>query len=261
MEGKYISVEDFIKETEGNQYDIDHASGVQCVDGIKKFNVDVYGKYDFTCGNGWAYGLWTNYGTNGVEKYFDKYDYKDAKKGDWIIWNKGSKEAKNSHVAMFIERLGNSRVKAYGQNQNGNKAFNFSNISENGILGVLRPKIYVTPEPTPTKSIDEIAQEVIDGKWGNGEERKQRLEAAGYNYQEVQNRVNEILYGDKTIKVGTRVKTIGTGNGASDGSANRALSGLTGTVSKIIEGANYPYCVSDSQGALGWYKKADLKAI
>lgn len=41
--------------------------------------------------------------------------------------------------------------------------------------------------------LDEIAQEVIDGKWGVGTERKQRLRAAGYNPQIVQARVNEIL--------------------------------------------------------------------
>lgn len=43
------------------------------------------------------------------------------------------------------------------------------------------------------KSIDELANEVISGKWGNGEDRKNRLTSAGYNYQEVQNRVNQIL--------------------------------------------------------------------
>lgn len=41
--------------------------------------------------------------------------------------------------------------------------------------------------------IDEIAQEVIQGEWGNGDERKARLENAGYDYQVVQNRVNELL--------------------------------------------------------------------
>lgn len=43
------------------------------------------------------------------------------------------------------------------------------------------------------KSIDEIAQEVIDNRWGNGLERKEKLAAAGYNYTEIQNKVNEIL--------------------------------------------------------------------
>jgi N-acetylmuramoyl-L-alanine amidase CwlA len=43
------------------------------------------------------------------------------------------------------------------------------------------------------KSIEEIAREVINGKWGNGSARKKALEAAGYNYKEVQAKVNQIL--------------------------------------------------------------------
>ena len=43
------------------------------------------------------------------------------------------------------------------------------------------------------KSIDEVARKVIQGKWGNGSERKNRLTAAGYDYNEVQKRVNELL--------------------------------------------------------------------
>mgnify|MGYP001625197833 CR=1 FL=1 len=43
------------------------------------------------------------------------------------------------------------------------------------------------------KSIDELANEVVDGKWGNGTDRKTNLEKAGYDYNAVQNRVNEIL--------------------------------------------------------------------
>lgn len=45
------------------------------------------------------------------------------------------------------------------------------------------------------KSIDEIAKEVIDGKWGNGTDRRQRLRAAGYNPSIVQARVNDMLRG------------------------------------------------------------------
>lgn len=55
-----------------------------------------------------------------------------------------------------------------------------------------------TPAPAPApkpvlKSVDEIAKEVVDGKWGNGDERKSRLESAGYNYTEVQNKVNSMI--------------------------------------------------------------------
>lgn len=43
------------------------------------------------------------------------------------------------------------------------------------------------------KTIDQLAREVIAGKWGNGPERKQRLTAAGYDYAAVQKRVNYLL--------------------------------------------------------------------
>lgn len=46
---------------------------------------------------------------------------------------------------------------------------------------------------TAKKSVTEIAKEVINGKWGNGTDRKNRLEKAGYNYNEVQAKVNELL--------------------------------------------------------------------
>ena len=43
------------------------------------------------------------------------------------------------------------------------------------------------------KSVDEIAREVVTGSWGNGEDRKNRLTAAGYDYAEIQARVNALL--------------------------------------------------------------------
>ncbi|MFU0553998.1 1,4-beta-N-acetylmuramidase, partial [Gardnerella vaginalis] len=48
-------------------------------------------------------------------------------------------------------------------------------------------------QATRTSSIDEVAREVINGAWGNGNERKQRLTQAGYDYDTVQKRVNELL--------------------------------------------------------------------
>ena len=43
------------------------------------------------------------------------------------------------------------------------------------------------------KSVDEVAREVIQGKWGNGAERKKRLTDAGYDYNEVQKKVNQMI--------------------------------------------------------------------
>ena len=49
-------------------------------------------------------------------------------------------------------------------------------------------------DPQPIrKTLDELAQEVIAGTWGNGPERKRALQQAGYDYDTVQQRVNDIL--------------------------------------------------------------------
>lgn len=54
-------------------------------------------------------------------------------------------------------------------------------------------KCVYTPRVSIKKSVDEIAKEVIAGKWGVGLTRKRNLTNAGYNYRTVQNRVNELL--------------------------------------------------------------------
>jgi len=51
----------------------------------------------------------------------------------------------------------------------------------------------VEPETPAKPTVDELAQQVLDREWGNGTERKRRLEAAGYDYNAVQKRVNELL--------------------------------------------------------------------
>lgn len=56
-------------------------------------------------------------------------------------------------------------------------------------------------QPSSKKSIDEIAREVISGKWGNGAERMNKLTNAGYNYADVQARVNIILSGKSAKSV------------------------------------------------------------
>ena len=50
---------------------------------------------------------------------------------------------------------------------------------------------FITTEQGAGKSVDELAREVLQGKWGNGAERKKRLEAAGYDYAAVQKKVNQ----------------------------------------------------------------------
>ncbi len=63
----------------------------------------------------------------------------------------------------------------------------YSVFDENG------KKVYPADAPGTKKSIDAIAREVIRGDWGNGDERKKKLTAAGYDYSAVQKKVNELL--------------------------------------------------------------------
>lgn len=68
-----------------------------------------------------------------------------------------------------------------------------------GEQGTPVPKPQPTPEtPEPSKSIDVLAQEIINGAWGNGNDRATNLTNAGYDYKAVQLRVNEILNSSTT---------------------------------------------------------------
>ena len=67
-------------------------------------------------------------------------------------------------------------------------------LAKKGSPTTSTPKL--TPQSTTSKkSIDAVAREVLNGVWGNGAERKSALANAGYDYNQVQQRVNDIIYG------------------------------------------------------------------
>ena len=146
---------------------------------------------DFTCNS--VYETCTNVGTN----------FSNLIPGEYLCM----RGTKYNHTGIY---LGNGKVFEDTTGWGTGKAI-ISDIDKNGYRyykgvknlrwtyhGKLKYIDYSDQDPAK-KTIDEIAQEVIAGKWGNGEDRKKRLEAAGYNYREVQNRVNEIING-KTKK-------------------------------------------------------------
>lgn len=79
---------------------------------------------------------------------------------------------------------GNARKQALGSRYNAVQA-----LVDKGVGKNTQP----SPAPSTKLSLDEIAKKVINGAYGNYPERKTKLEAEGYNYSEVQNRVNEML--------------------------------------------------------------------
>ena len=85
------------------------------------------------------------------------------------------------------------------------------------------------------KSVEVLAKEVLDGLWGVGEERKQKLTSAGYSYADVQKKVNELLKPKTyTVKDGDTLTAIAKANNTTVDkivSDNKLIySGLTLTV-------------------------------
>ena len=77
------------------------------------------------------------------------------------------------------------------------KQKNFGIAYAKGILKTLGVNAKKEEQQT-TKTVTDLAYEVIAGKWGNGTERKNKLNDAGYDYNAVQTKVNELL-SSKTI--------------------------------------------------------------
>lgn len=72
--------------------------------------------------------------------------------------------------------------------------------AKNGQVVTTPPATPTTPEApaAPATDVDTLARQVIAGQWGNGNDRKAKLAAAGYNYDAVQARVN-VLLGSKPM--------------------------------------------------------------
>ena len=134
----------FVNNYNGKGVDIDGAYGIQCVDLFKAFTKENYGICNYTCGNGYASGLWINRKSRPYYKYFIDGNVNNLQNGDWCVWG-NCKVAPNTHIAMYYNG------KFFGQNQNGKKQASLVNLSKSGIIGVLRPKMYVANPTQPNR--------------------------------------------------------------------------------------------------------------
>lgn len=141
----------------------------------------------------------------------------------------------------------------------------------------LTKTIYEEPVDQPTestKSVEELANEVIAGKWGNGQERKDKLTAAGYDYNAVQSKVNEILNASKPepkpieeeFNVGDKVYVTGYATADSFGKGSRTTEYNNDIlyITKITSlTAPRPYHISKTnvfgQKNRGWVSKEQIK--
>ena len=122
---------------------------------------------------------WANIVIEGFNRYAPD---NTPKPGDILVYTWGQ----YGHLAIVT-----AEGKSLEQNKNGNRVITVSEITP-GYVMIHRPAHIDLGINEETKTIDELAQEVIAGKYGVGQARK---EALGDKYNEVQNRVNEILLG------------------------------------------------------------------
>lgn len=123
----------------------------------------------------------------------------DAVVYDWEDDGKGDDTGYPDHVGIVVD-VSSGVISVIEGNKGSSHVIGRRSLSVNGkyIRGFITPKF--SSLATPEKTVDELAQEVIDGVWGNGADRRHRLTAAGYNYEAVQRRVNEILTANQKPK-------------------------------------------------------------
>lgn len=123
------------------------------------------------------------------------------KVGDIILFDWDTKAQPNNgapdHIGL-VEQVNDNTIICIEGNKGEQVDRRTISVGWGYIRGFARPK-YSAGSTTATnpskKTINQIAQEVIAGKWGTGTARKIALTNAGYDYNAVQARVNEILAG------------------------------------------------------------------
>ncbi len=112
-------------------------------------------------------------------QYYSKCEYK----GEYILWQYTS-EGKVSGISGAVD-MNHCYIKESAQNEK--KA------------DTTDTKVDTKADTTVAAlSIEELAKQVLEGKWGSGADRKANLIKAGYDYDKVQAKVNELL-ADKVL--------------------------------------------------------------
>lgn len=163
------------------------------------YNLDPMGKNVIIChADGYKLGIASNHGD--IYHWFKKHGktMEDVRKDVKSILEKSAAKENETEAPEELYRIrktwedAKSQIGAYKVLDNAKaQADKFPGYYVFNSKGVA---VYPVAAVTK-KSVEEIAKEVIAGKWGNGTDRKNRLESAGYSYSEVQVKVNELVKG------------------------------------------------------------------
>ena len=115
--------------------------------------------------------------------------------GGIMVWE--GKGSLAGHVAIVEKIIDENTIYTSESGYNSAYFWNSTRKKGNGNWGSGSSYKYIgcliNPSVKELKSLDEIAKDVIEGKYGNYPERKTLLEKEGYNYREIQDKVNEML--------------------------------------------------------------------
>lgn len=124
--------------------------------------------------------------------------------GDIIFYNWDDNSQPNDgyadHVGI-VESVGGYTITVIEGNMSERVGRRNIRVGNGNIRGYARPRYSASSGNTPVqpskpnKSVAQVAKEVIQGLWGNGEDRKNRLQSAGYDFNAVQQEVNRLLSG------------------------------------------------------------------
>lgn len=122
-----------------------------------------------------------------------RYHTTNPQPGDQVFFGR---DGEYEHTGI-VEHVQNGTLHTIEGNTSNKVARKTYSLASVYILGYGRPKfdpeVADSATTTPIKTVVEVAKEVIDGNWGNGADRRVKLTNAGYNYAEVQAKVNELL--------------------------------------------------------------------
>ena len=153
---------------------------------IERANIfgDIIEKAGYWCGVYANLNWWENY-LVGLERFTK-----------WVAQYNSVCEYKGAHLDMWQY---SSKGRITGINGNVDMNYCYRDLKAE-ILGT-EP----VTEPVKTKTITQLAREVLNGKWGNGAERKRKLTEAGYDYEAVQKEVNRLYNSTKHTKTNEEI--------------------------------------------------------
>lgn len=173
---------------------------------IKKYESCVLDAYKCPAGVwtiGWGHAVGVTPGMHISKEQADEYLKKDVAKYEQHVssysqynWNQNQFDA----LVSFAYNVGS--IKQLTSNglrtitEIADRMLLYTKANGKTLSGLVKRRkeehdLFVLNIVTEKKTVEELVQEVINGVWGNGTERKKALEKAGYDYKKVQAQVNK----------------------------------------------------------------------